>query len=629
MPGHVCRALALLLGLVLLQVGCDGVVDIAPDPDDDSSPGPADDDDSPGDDDDVSGDDDSGLCDDAEWPDREVEIHDDCLVEDPAGLWDLQVTYAYIEESSCGTIHAGNIVDVNGDGVISTADPRQLWLATSSNPTPERNVLLGHDGTEYAAVTEDMRYSSGTLGEVDPTSPGLEYVATSYFWDLDADRLGLYGPAGVLWEVDLLENTTHFPWLTDLEGDGQLEVLTGRHILDASNGDSLGELEGFPADGPSRTVAADLDLDGEREILAMTVWDPQNVNLYDAQGGYLNTCWTGHWYAASPAWAVGDLDGDPQGEFVVATTGYAVVCDSDGTMIAETQILAASPALVGLVQLDADALPEIVVSDAFAVIALDTDLTELWSYDGTPGEVEWNWQPMSVADLDGDGFHEILIRDMDTLIILDRHGDVVTSLQDHATCSSWIGAPAVVDIDADSLAEIVVPAWPGFAIVENPHGGWLVDGAEEPWPSIDKYPGDRTLSGGIPAPTDVHWADPRTNVWQGLPAAPTDDIGWGDLTGEIADVCPESPDAVVTVYVDNHGWSDVGADCVVQLRSMADGTVLGATSVAAGVPSATGRAAQFTIPESALADGLELLVDATSVVPECDETNNSCTWSAP
>jgi hypothetical protein len=110
-----------------------------------------------------------------------------------------------------------------------------------------------------------------------------------------------------------------------------------------------------------------------------------------------------------------------------------------------------------------------------------------------------------------------------TLLGCPDHGedDDATDDDDAVDPYDWDWAPiALADFTGDGLAEIVIPAWPDFAIVENAYGGWLMDGADEPWPGVDKHPGDRTLWGGIPDPTDVHWDDPRTNVWQGLPAWP-------------------------------------------------------------------------------------------------------------
>ncbi len=470
----------------------------------DDMPGPPElDDDDAGDDDD--GDDDLG--DDDELP------SDDDTAED---LLQLELAYAWSDAGTCMQIHAGNMVDVDGDGAVEPDEPRQLWLVSDPGDNDTwGTALVGHDGSLYASVLHGLWGAGVTVGELDGGHDGLEMIAVTN--DGDQDLAAAFAADGTtLWTTTLPEYSAYRPWLTDLEGDGALEVLVGPFVLDAHTGTQLATLEG--AAPVAWSVAADLDLDGTREIVTMTTDGTQEVRLHDAGGALEATCWHGLWNWAVPAFAVGDLDGDPEGEVVMATTNHVVICDHDGTLLGETEILAGQPAMTALVQLDGDDLPEIVVGDALGIVALDTDLSELWTYEGQAQGNNLPHHPLTAADLDGDGRHEILTRMMDRLVVLGPDGQERASITGSAVCSGWDSAPAVLDIDADGLAEIVVPAWEGFAIVDNPYGGWLVDGADEPWPAVDKHPGDRTAGGGIPAPLDVHWADPRTNVWQGLPA---------------------------------------------------------------------------------------------------------------
>ncbi len=509
---------------LLLPAGCVTYVDAIEDGEDDGQDDDAGDDDVQDDD---AGDDDGGGDDDL----ADDDVGDDDVDELPSDddtapdLMELVQTFSWEVENSCATIHAGTMIDVNGDGHTDAGDPKQLWIDADGHPygTP-REVLVGHDGTEYASIPTDvLAHSYATLGEVHSASLGMEFVLSHSLPGEEHDWLGLYDATGsALWSVPIPEGSATRPWLTDLEGDGQEEILLGHAIYSAVDGQLLRELEDLEQNATPVTVAADLDLDGTREILAMRGEPPQEIRLYDADGTIENVCWTGDWIeGAGAAFAVGDLDGDPEGEFVAATTGFVVICDADGSLLAEGPVVAAHPTLVGLGQLDGDELPEIVVSDAYGILALDTDLSPLWTHDGSPPDpYDWDWVPITLADFTGDGRHEILIRQFGTLTILDADGAVVSTISGNSTCSSSVGAPAVTDIDGDGLGEIVIPAWPAFAIVENPHGGWLLDGADEPWPDVNKFPGDRTLWGGVPAPTDVHWDDPRTNVWQGLPAWP-------------------------------------------------------------------------------------------------------------
>lgn len=234
------------------------------------------------------------------------------------------------------------------------------------------------------------------------------------------------------------------------------------------------------------------------------------------------------------------------------------------------------------------------------------------------------------VDLDEDGYRSGPGCPDDELYVLNPDGTERAMLappQVSGSCSK--SGPTVVDVDADGLAEILISGWGIFATVENPAGGWYVEGADEPWPAMDKHPGDRTVTGEIPPPTDVHWSDPRTNVWQGLPAGDATLSPQADLEVDSIDVCfdEENSTAHVTAYVANRGPLQTAESVVVFLRSLSDQTFLGEEVVQPPLMPGTATAIQFVVPAADVISGCEVTVDELGSVVECDEGDNVGTWT--
>ncbi len=496
------RARYLLFLLLAGAVGCSGV-EFEFD-DDDAG------DDDAGDDD--AGDDDAGDDDVGDDDDDDDDVgDDDTAAVDP--LFDLSITWAYDGvDPTCPTVNAGRFVDTDGDGIISDDEPMQTWLGAWN-----RQELIAHDGTSLGSHMTTSYRANATVGEVDTNSPGLEALIRYDISGETDEWIALYGAGGELWSASVPYGVGGVPWLTDLEGDGTPEALLGSLILDATTGNQLSSLEGMPVDNTGAAVAADLDLDGIKEIMAASQYEATRIGLFDATGASIAECFSTLHHFTFTSFAVGNLDDDDEGEFVAIGAGFAAVCDSDGTLLAQATFSFANPGMVGLAELDGDAYPEIVVADHNGVFALEHDLTLKW-VDSIVSSPMWDGhRPLTLADLDGDCMHETLVRMGNQLFILDQQGAVIASLLGTSNSTCYVSAPAVVDVDADGLAEILVPNWPTLALVENPLGGWEAQGSSEARPYRDKHPGDRSSLGELPPPMDVHWARPGHNVWQGLP----------------------------------------------------------------------------------------------------------------
>lgn len=547
------------------------------------------------------------TCPDAVPPDDTVAQDVSCAGEPTPFTGILQERWRVGLTGYATEIGAARVVDGNGDGVIDAADPMSLLVDSAWGEM----TLYDADGGVLDREHSGAWRVWGTLAEVDAAHLGAEAVSAGY--DLSGlAYVSVDAESGVVRNLPVAGYFSNYPWVTDLEGDGLLEVLQGPQVIDVASGVSR-TLAGTWRDDITIPVTADLDRDGVEEIL-LSNWASPEVVLRDPDGNELGTCLSDGGHSFNAAWAIGNLDGDDDGEFVAAGDGYVALCDTDGSLLARTDVGMMEPGLVGLAQLDDDPAPEIVVEDQFALVALDDDLSERWRW--TSGGL---WHPFALADLDQEGHHEIVVHADGNLVVLSSAGAELARLAvDDPGSGAWRSQPVVVDLDGDGLAEIVVGGY-SLVVVESPEGGWAVPGAEYPWPAGDHHPGDRTLAGEV-VPAEPFWIDPAQNVWQGLP---TGTVDWPELAVQIEDVCVEAcdGDAVVTVAVSNPGVQPVWGDVPVQLESVDRGEVLASTTV--GSPAAgVRRHVVFRVPATAVAEGLRARVDAEDQVRECDQRDN-------
>ncbi len=545
-------------------------------------------------------------------------------------LWSMEAA----DESAFDRVGTVRTRDANDDGVIDDLDPMQVlgvarprYLAHDEGGGC-RAVIVDEQGVELGHFREGTYAMGLTAADIHPGSPGIEAAITGYYDPFTGGDpyIEVVSVTGASWPMpspfDGSGSGSFLPWLTDLEGDGSPELVAAPFVIDVLTGAVLAAMDGVGDTDAARSISADLDRDGVEEILVAN-WDTGEVTMHAPDGTRLATCLSFSGHFSLPPMAVGNLDADDDGEFVVATGGPVAICDTDGTMLRAVDLGNVEPAMIALAQLDDDIEPEILVEDYFGILALDTDLGLLWTYpaDANPMKA-WTWYPFSVADLDGNGTHELILPEGGALKIVDATGAVVGGYAEFGGQHSWIDQPVVADIDGDGLAEIVT-AGSQLVVLETAAGGWAVEEAEYIWPAMDRHPGDRTLDGGVTGP-NAFWLDPERNVWQGLPAG---DGGYPELAVTL-DVCVEScaGEAVVTVQVSNPSTRQASEEVAVVLESVATGEVLGRGTVNAPLASGTAVELAFRVPSDRLAEGLLASIDGDDLVRECDQQPNEATW---
>lgn len=561
------------------------------------------------------------------WPDRTVALTATCPP--PPADWALHELWSFSDDAFNATAHAGRFEDTDGDGLITAGDAMSLWIAPYSlDGTATLPFLL--DGATGALLREDAAYTDGRMmiartADFDPTRLGME-VATSVYVRSDASYFAAADASSTYDWTPYSENGLGVPWFVDLDGDGAPEVLVGPYVLDPTDGTVLRLLD--PDSNATHSVAADLDRDGVPEIVTTT--GDGGVGIWSGTGAEPARCPIAD--SSYALLAIGNLDSDDDGEIVVAGDGLLAICEADGTLDAHVERTSPSGSVVGIGELDGDPEPEIVLEYSavidgavhVGIAAYDTEFAELWHFEVVDGVGYWN--PFTLADLDGDGRHEIIVHEGHALTILDGSGAVLATTPATSHGNLWMDVPLVVDVDGDDLAEIVLSGQdPTVQVFENASGGWLVDEAGVPAPGVDQHPGMLRVDGTVPSPAEAFWTDPRRNVWQGhaagAPARP-------DLAVSVEAVCAESCDAdyVVTVYVANTGAADVGEPISVALERIGDGASLGSVTVAAGLPSGVSRAVDLRVAVDQAVGGLRVTVDPVAAIAECDETNNTAEW---
>ncbi len=371
-----------------------------------------------------------------------------------------------------------NIVDTNGDGKIDEHDmPAVIFSAagTTYPGFPKIVALRGDTGQKIFDIyggnpNGGMCFDPFiATGDIDNdgyneivvmrqqnlnTSPGVGILAYDHSGNLKWDNKDKV----VGYNLGLLSNTRVPVEIADIDNDGKPEIILGSAV--------------FNGDGSVKWV------------------QPMSYDGYaGTYGGLLQALST-----------VVDLDLDGKQEVLVGNRAY----NSDGTI--RWWNTALNDGISVIANFDDDPYPDIVYAISYPYV-LNTSGTGAWIYllDHT-GKIKWgpvimrSFEPSAlrptgsipiIADVDGDGKPEIVIKTATKIVILDKNGTLKREISVPDNCYPWgedrSTAPTVFDLNGDGRPEIIINSRGYFRIYDGKEGSLLFEDAESTYCFSDRY----------------------------------------------------------------------------------------------------------------------------------------------
>ena len=489
------------------------------------------------------------------------------------GATDEEIEIARMSEVVM-TPAVANLTDDNGDGVTDMLDTPDIVFASfdydADGCCTRRAVVrivsggCNGDGTmsthaTLKGLTSDDWIGNSTgiaLGNLHPdhmTGERVpEIVATfknggTIAWRRTADDGSAWE---VMWQNDSLPTNQHTrggaqPSIADLNADGRPEVIIGNVVLDGLSGRGPGDVD-LPAGalawdgrdleavtpnanlgignnaflGPVSTVA-DLDRDGLQEVIAgNTVYNYDGSERWTFEYTTTNSSCNGS-LDCDGYNAVGNFDGDDDGEVVIVRLGELFILNHDGSPVAgiplpiripgfehpdaewdpaakdsdDVEEPTYSPAAympsVPLFDEDGDLLPpeRLLCQKPLNLFAYDELGNPIMS-DGaqvvvhTAGSNESG--PPTVADFDGDGFAEVGTASSTAYVVFDFQctgsplpegcrREWVRWMVENDDCSSRVTGSSVFDFEGDGSAEVVYADETTFRIFKGSDGTILYE----------------------------------------------------------------------------------------------------------------------------------------------------------
>ena len=524
----------------------------------------------------------------------------------PADPWDVAILWQYL---GSGVVSTPAIGDLDGDGV-----PEVVFNNDAGGGSTV--VLDGATGALEWSIAGMDAYSGPSLGDID--GDGLGDVVTSSGSCLGPHTVYAYDHTGrEMWRTAIGTACETYANLTDLDGDGDVEVIMNEYVLDGATGAVLFTLDlSVAGSNWGAPAVADMDNDGTQEIMLEN-------ELFDASGNLLWTCGTG---------GVGtfpqpvNVDSDDEGELLVAGLGRMTLCDDDGTQL-WSRTYGSYGTAVCVADFDNDGVQEFGFAQSGNFYLIESDGTNRWvtpvnDTSGLAGCTSW--------DVDYDGVPEVVFADEEDIMVLNgATGAVVVRDPNHG---SWTAAetPAVADVDADGDGDLVYGSNSSGYI-----GLTVITGADGDWPYARPVYNQYTYYGenvaddlSIPAYAEAPWRVPA-NLFRGQPSAVFVQ-GRPNVLADIADICVASCDDAGVVDVQAQVWNDGGVDAedvVVSLYGRPGGVeTLIETRALGPVVRGTSVELVFTTTTAAMGTGLRIVADPDAALNECDETDNEGTW---
>lgn len=249
-----------------------------------------------------------------------------------------------------GVIASPTIADFTGDGV-----PEVAYGATDQNV-----YLKGADGRDlpgWPHFVRDTIWSSPAAADLDGNGTnelitGIDAHYNDFFGDLDGGYIKVYrGDGSELpgWPQHQEDVVYSSPAVTDLDGDGRLEVVIGSggyygRGRDVTAYRADGQIFWVaPTDGPVSASPALGDINGDKQIDVVVVGDDRKVYAWNGKTGSRLAG-----YPVTPTSIFGtldatgglslaDYDGDGANDIFVATGGFvSVLRGNDGVQLTST-----------------------------------------------------------------------------------------------------------------------------------------------------------------------------------------------------------------------------------------------------------------------------------------------------
>ncbi len=583
------------------------------------------------------------TCPSLDFPPEAVPADAGCALAPQTGQFYPEIQWhmdSFAEQGSSTSIMAtpmvAHVTDDDGDGVFGSAgDVPDIAVITFGGANVLRVISGDGSGVHWSVWEDDPQgQSQPAIGDIDGDG-APEIVVATY-----GGRLVAYNHDGsTLWrsasfeigggffgdddDVDFDGDCTA-PAISDMDGDGRAEVIAGRVILDGPSGATLG-VGDFGIGRQSGNVgttsfAVDIDLDGEQELITGNAFYRMDGSLKNLSGdiedGYV---------------AVGNLDGDDEGELVVVRSGEVTAYQHNFDRLWGPVALGSSqggPPTIA--DFDGDGAAEIGVASASLYTVLDTDGSTLWSrevQDGTSGVTG-----SSVFDFEGDGIAEVVYADETRLWVFNGpDGAIKLESTDH-TSNTWLENPTIADVDGDGHADIVlghnayqgepVNNFYGLTVIADQGESWL--GTRQIWNQHAYHITNISDDATVPADPEINWLSYNNfrsgDLHAGQGSAAT------DLVPEILAVCEDCEDGRVYLWARARNEGAAATVPGVTLSVYSGAELLDEVVLSEPIPAGMSSAGVvFELAPESLA-GLRLVVSGGT---ECDDTNNSTTWEEP
>jgi len=345
---------------------------------------------------------------------------------------------------------------------------------------------------------------------------------------------GLVAQPEILWQFDMNDMAFGQAAAADVDGDGLLEVVFSTYrndgmlyVLNGEDGSVLWQADvGGCAD--AAPLIADVDMDDDLEIVLAGSCDPTTY-CFDADSGFIQ--WETPMRGSDSPPVIGDIDNDGMPEILHGEFGGYVLClnGEDGSEVWELEVdtyswIQTAPTLLdanGDGQLDfvianwsfgdnhiiqcysADGpdllwesdVPDDVIYHGVSWGDMDNNGTIelvigdyagiLHCFDAATGDTLWNYQfpsnslyigaPTSMADLDGDGFLEVVFTDWFQLGAIDRSGELIWDYSIPGYGQAFRGV-ALADINNDNHPDVTFCSKTGSVIaVDGLDGSFIQD----------------------------------------------------------------------------------------------------------------------------------------------------------